>query len=556
MKKFIIITALVSIAYTAYFYAHILQTQNTLYTNLQKQFLDQKEFISERLAFFANESTRLANINDPSLLQKEISTTVLSIVIHSPSETPQTARWLKINLDTLQHSCTGIFIAPKNDSSYLAITYNLNDILASIELLSFGFESFAHATTESNDTLLPFHAPKLVKFKNSAIHFEEPLTNGWTLTFSGTWKELYPFSTEELHSVFILLILWGITLTAAVALLNLWASSFVFNAFCVAILVFLFLDFPSRLSEVHAHTLSFAKTKELLQEHPNTILIPTTVYLESLSFPNDTSFLITGFISQIYPKNASIKQGFIFPEESILYKVTITEMARVEKADSVIITWHFGTTLTGSFPPTFFPFDRRQADIVLWPLELHQNVIFLPNFSNYESLIPETTPGISPYIKFLEWKVKKSSFLIENNEPYKFLHLPLIPITYKFSVLLIRDFLNAFLSNTLSLALCIMVSFLILFIPRARVLEALFPTISIFVGIIFVAVTNHTSLRTTLHVSSFAYIEYFFVSFYILILTILTFFIFGRKAPFLTLCYWPILIGSFTLILSLSFLLG
>jgi hypothetical protein len=104
------------------------------------------------------------------------------------------------------------------------------------------------------------------------------------------------------------------------------------------------------------------------------------------------------------------------------------------------------------------------------------------------------------------------------------------------------------------------VAFLVLFIPRDALLDSLFSTISIFVGLIFIAVTNHSSLRDSLEVSSFAYCEYLFISFYILLLAITIDFILRRpekltdfdKNYILAICYWPVLLGSFTLMLGLS----
>ena len=346
---------------------------------------------------------------------------------------------------------------------------------------------------------------------------------------------------------------------------SLWALSFLFDLSCILIVIFLFSNLRESSLQTESRTESFVKTREFFNKDPSVTLIPTAVYLDSLSFPNDTSFLITGFISQIYPKDSEMAMGFLFPYQSTQYSANIKEISRWESDTSITILWHFGVGLTNTFSTKFFPFDRRVAEITLWPVELHKNIVFYPNFLNFTTADSLHKPGFDSEVNPIGWNIIDGNFILKNVPPYNFIDPTAkeAPLTYVFALTLERNFLGAFLSNILVLVLCIFVAFLVLFIPRDSLLDSLFSTISIFVGLIFIAVTNHSSLRETLEVSSFTYVEYLFISFYILLLAITIDFIMRKnqavtefdKNLVLAILYWPTLLGTFTIMLTLSILL-
>ncbi len=605
MKKILIIIIsilfVVTIYYTTSFYLEIYKNQERISLELKTNFLDQQKIVSDMLKSYETTAADLAKIQDPNLLKDSVAGDIFSIVIldserkfssgweldpsihekvHSliTFELPETTSeidWVSIKLNAALLTCRGIYILPRDDNTYLVVTYDLLKALNSIESLSFGFKSFAQVEQVATGQIIaPFTSSRINpvdRLTNDTIQLEAPVSDQWILVFFGIWEDLYPYPLEIIRAFFYLIVLWGaLTISIATLLLkaaiskpkSLWILSFIFNAFCLILIIFFFLDFPARSAQITEKTNSFRKTQELFKKGDSTLLIPTTIRIKSLSFPDDASFLVSGFISQIYPKNMGLEIGFVFPEETSAYPSSLTEISRWETNESVLILWQFTVGLGGSFPPTFFPFDERILNIVLWPKEIHKSVVFLPNFINYETLIMSTKPGIDPTVNPIGWNVKGSYFLMGNQAPYDFFTISHAPLSFKFTVYLERDFLGAFLSNALALVLCIVVAFLVLFIPRDSLLDSLFATVSIFVGLIFIAVTNHASLRETLQVSSFAYCEYLFISFYLLLLAITIDFILciGKPIPktnfryLLAITYWPILIGSFTLIITLSVL--
>ncbi len=602
MKKIIINSILLLLCittayYTTKVYLHMSQTQHEAYTALNQKFSEQADAISKIFASLESEAATLAKIQDESQLKSTLPKNVLAIAVFDSQKNfsygferngdgtlenlppttlpPIPFHWVRIDIESSHHACYGTYVLEKEDHSFLSITYDLIDVLNLVEGMSIGSESFATTNHISNQyTVPPFNVSEidaLSRLENAPIYFSKPITPEWTFVFAGVWSDINPFSIADLYSLLIIIALWGALLTLGTAVLfhadlahrkALFATSILFNLSCITIISVLFLDFPTKFHQIAEQSLSFKKTTELFKSAPSAVFVPTTIYLESISFPSDSSFLVTGFIYQSYPKNSSIEKGFIFPESTILFNSRVNEITRWDDGNHIKILWQFGVTLTGSFQSSFFPFDTRELNIILWPLEAHEDVIFIPHFSDYPSLFPVAKPGIGAHVSVLGWNVTRSGFLIDNILPYKFLHTS-HSISFNFSILLARAFLDTFISTFLSLILCIIVTFLVLFIPQNSILKSLFSTISIFVGLLFIVVTSHSAFRKVLSVGSFAYVEYLFVSFYIVLLTLTSYFIFNLRNInkkddthlILTVLYWPILLGSFTLILTATFLL-
>lgn len=600
MKKIGIIFTLLLISLSSYFtisiYHEMKKTEETLFSDLQKNVLKEAKKLSQTFQELENLSFLIATTTKQNAFKSVIKPPIFSIVeldsqkkflsgfgydqdgdVHEITsfnlpQTEQDTGWVLIELNASLRTSTASYIIPTNWDTLLVITYNMSNYLNDLRSFNFGFNTYAYVTNYTR--LRP--PPKLSyspfeRLKNDSFFLQFPVLEHWALAVTGDWQDIYPYPISMIHTFFALILSWGIsTILVFYFILKpsvskpkaLWTLSFLFNTLCILLIIFLFIDLPSTAIKTAERTASSRKIQELFSKDSSTILIPTAVYLDSLTFPDDTSFLITGFISQIYPKDNPMEIGFLFPYQSSEYNLTIKEISKWENPESITVLWYFGLGLTAPFSTKFFPFDKRIAQITIWPKELHKNIVFFPNYLNFTSFTTLEKPGIDGNINPIGWSIKTSNFILKNETPYNFFSPAETdtPITYIFELFLIRDFLGAFLSNILALVLCIFVAFLVLFIPRDSLLDSLFSTISIFVGLIFIAVTNHSSLRGYLEVSSFAYCEYLFISFYALLLAITMDFILRRpeaitnfdKNYILAICYWPLLLGSFTLMLTLS----
>jgi hypothetical protein len=605
MKKItIFIIFLLTLSLSTYQYLEMSKTEHIIIAGIKNTLLSERQTIYQTLKKFESEADELVKINDLTLLPTKLSKEILSICVldvdrnfskgwkndidgniyeienFTPPNFIQKNGWADLELNVSLRTSRGFFIIPTITESFLLISFNLSSNMNSLRSLSYGFKSYAFVHPSSKKALqTSLNTSPWERLQNKEIHLEVSIDSNWTLIFTGTWGDVYPYSDITFKIFYTLIILWGISIISLTFLvlekkvskqILLWTLSFIFNALCLAIATFLFSDIPNSSEEIIHRTNSFKKTQEFFNSSHPIILIPTAVYVDSLSFPNDTSFLVSGFIAQIYPVDTSIEMGFLFPYQSTLYDVTVKEISRWKTPESTTVLWHFGVGLTTPFSTKFFPFDRRTVEITLWPKELHKNIVFFPDFLNYTTLNAIPKPGFDESVNPIGWSILNTTFILKHTPPYEFF----IPsetdalLTYVFAIFLERDFLGAFLSNILVLILCIFVAFLILFIPRDSLLDSLFATISIFVGLIFIAVTNHSSLRGSLEISSFAYVEYLFISFYILLLAITIDFILTTTPSttlsttpkldrnfVLAILYWPTLLGSFILMLSLSIFL-
>ncbi len=602
MKKILNFIALlflgVTVTYTVYIYNEIAKTERAIYQEIRQTILTEKISLTKIFQELATKANELSELKDSDQLKSAVSKSIPSIIYLDANKNfsagfamsedghiykttlpaylnlEKDLGWIEIDLNSLLRTSKAIYIIPNQMQGFTLITYDLSLSLNSLRSLSYGFNTYAHVEKTNPSFIQTGSNPNpFNRLLNSSIQIQRSVTSGYSLVFTGTWQDIYPYPTATINAFLILITTWGISILGITGVFlqktlqkqrSLWTLSFIFNFLCACLIIFFFSDLKDTSFQTSQRTELYKKTREFFSKDPSVIIIPTAVYLDSLSFPNDTSYLVTGFISQIYPKDTPMTMGFLFPYQSTLYTSTVKEISRWESESSITILWHFGVALTAPFSTTFFPFDRRIAQITLWPKELHKNIIFFPNFLNFTTLNALQKPGFDTSIDPIGWDIIDSNFTLRNEAPYNFFSSATTdsPLTYVFAITLIRNFLGAFLSNILVLVLCIFVAFLVLFIPRDSLLDSLFATISIFVGLIFIAVTNHSSLRETLEVSSFAYVEYLFISFYILLLAITIDFIVRRPktpTPFdknfiLAILYWPILLGTFTLMLAFSIL--
>jgi hypothetical protein len=478
--------------------------------------------------------------------------------------------WIYVNLNPQNYTATAFYLLKQDSGDIYLAKVSLVPAIRKIYTVCYGVQSFAFVkNVEKNEVLEKFYysTPTIFdRFLNKPIYFEALLVENWALVFNGLWEDVYPYSLDDLNAIYVIILLYCLTFTLLTSIVlkssfqhakSFWAPSIVFNIFCLGSIVFLYLDLPEKYRIITERTNSYQNS--LVNEIKDRQLIATSFYIESLSFPDDSSCFISGFISQLYPKEFASKAGYIFPDESVIYQTSIEEVSRIETNNYIAILTHFSVCLAETYSSSFFPFDSRNISLIIRPLDLSDKFLFFPNFANY-----------FPYVKDIEiidqnvepsgWKFSSSDYLMTPESVFEFFGLNISGLTFKLNLILERNFLGAFLSNILILTLCILFSFLILFIPIDSLLNSLFASLSIFVGLIFVAVTNHASIRGNLSTSSYAFIEYLFISYYLLILAITIDFIYRVYKPniepnfliFRRIMFFPTLLASFSIILAYS----
>ena len=95
---------------------------------------------------------------------------------------------------------------------------------------------------------------------------------------------------------------------------------------------------------------------------------------------------------------------FSFPDS----KETTIEKAYMNK-DTGVIGWRFKTTLHQQFDYSKYPFDREDVWIRVLSNNSAENIL-VPDFDSYNSLIPESLPGLRSSFVLGGWNPQKTFF--------------------------------------------------------------------------------------------------------------------------------------------------
>ncbi len=303
------------------------------------------------------------------------------------------------------------------------------------------------------------------------------------------------------------------------------------------------------------------KIAETLHE-PRPIFIPTGVYIQSLDMLKSNDVQLTGYIWQKYnadiPKE--ISRGFILPE-------AVSEMGKVvesyhrREGNTEIIGWNFNMTLRQDFSYSQYPLDRKDVWVRIWHQDFDKNVILVPDIGSYRLINPKTLPGVEKDIVLSGFEVESSFFSYVNHNYNtnfginKYIGQKDFPELY-FTVMLKRDFREAFISDILPVIVIACILFAILFMitkneKRSKVAEFKLPSVLGSCSALFFSVLlAHIKLRGDFPVREVLYLEYFYIAMYFAILfTIINSFLFGsdtglrfvhhRDNLIPKLLYWP-----------------
>ncbi len=296
------------------------------------------------------------------------------------------------------------------------------------------------------------------------------------------------------------------------------------------------------------------------------IYIPTGIFIQSIEFVNATNVTLTGYLWQRYPREyeETITKGVIFPEA---VQSTLSENYEYEDDHEIVKSWYFEATLRESFDYSNYPFDRQLLWVRLWHKDFSDNVILVPDFKSYDSLHPNTLPGVERDFVLSGWSLMRTFFDMRINTyntnfgNTNFSNRDQMPELY-FNVELSRNILNPFISHLFPLAVVLLMLYaLVLTISRKETSLKFFGfdvsnVIASSSALFFVLLIMHVQLRDELSTNSIVYMEYFYLVSYITILMItVNSILFSWDPPVKLvgfkdnlipkLIYWPILLAWF-----------
>ena len=291
--------------------------------------------------------------------------------------------------------------------------------------------------------------------------------------------------------------------------------------------------------------------------------VPTGLFIQSIEFQNATNVAITGYIWQRFPKHfeEDIEHGVIFPEA---IETSITEAYEHEEGDEIVKGWYFEATLRETFDYKIYPFDRQLLWVRLWHTSFSKNVILVPDFKSFDSLNPNTLPGVEQDFVLSEWNPSRAFFGIKVNKynsnfgDRQFTSHDKMPELY-FNLEISRNILNPFIAHLFPLAVVLLMLYgLVLTISKqeAKLTFTGFNVSTIVAAcsaLFFILLIMHVQLRDELAVNTIVYLEYFYLVSYITILMVTVnavlisydppLGILAFKDNFIPkLIYWPILL--------------
>ena len=302
--------------------------------------------------------------------------------------------------------------------------------------------------------------------------------------------------------------------------------------------------------------------------------VPTGLFIQSIEFQNATNVAVTGYVWQRFPKDfeEQFEHGVIFPEA---IETSITETYEHEEGDEIVKGWYFEATLRETFDYQIYPFDRQLLWIRLWHSSFSKNVILVPDFKSFDSLNPNTLPGIEQDFVLSEWNPLRAFFGIKINKynsnfgDRQFASHDKMPELY-FNIEISRNILNPFIAHLFPLAVVLLMLYgLVLTISKQETKLTItgFNVSTIIAAcsaLFFILLIMHVQLRDELAVNTIVYLEYFYLISYLTILMVTVNAVLISYDPPLSvlafkdnfipkLIYWPILLTWIFIITAILF---
>ncbi|MDD3000938.1 MAG: hypothetical protein PHF29_04225 [Candidatus Riflebacteria bacterium] len=259
------------------------------------------------------------------------------------------------------------------------------------------------------------------------------------------------------------------------------------------------------------------------------IKIPTGIYINTVEIESAVNIRITGLVWQRFDKESeSVTPGVYFPDA---VEPEIEEMYSNTTNDIKTIGWKFNILMRESFSGLRYPFDVEAIWIRMLPNEFYKNIIFVPDFDDYELINPVFLPGVDPELVLPGWKMKKSffSYLAGNyNTNFgikNYVGTRSYPELY-FNITIQRNFLDPFISVILPLLVVAILVFILLLTCSCKdsELEKLgFSAGAILSGIaalFFVVIIAQIDLRKNLAAEQIIYMDFYYFIIYTVFLIV------------------------------------
>ena len=368
---------------------------------------------------------------------------------------------------------------------------------------------------------------------------------------------------------------------------NCWKISNFISLLFIVIIGLLWFNMTKKYKPNINQLTNQAEVEQYLSDHfPNLPQkrIPTAVFIQSLKFDSSSQIGLTGYISQIYPRSVykdipgeEIPVGFIFPEaveSGSNIEPTFAYRDQI-KDNKEVIVWYFEATLKQKFDYSKYPFDHKTVWIRFWSKDFLRNTILVPHFDSYKSTGVGEAFGYDENIVLGQWDLLETFFdfhkqdyntnfgiygeASQNNQPELY-----------FNIVIKRRFLNSFVVYIIPLLIIASLAFATLLMMTKDEKQAsahginTSGVIGVCSGLFFLVLLSQVQIREQFAGSNIVYVEFFYPLMYITLLGVsANSYIFTHKSTEKNLAfkwihyedniipkllYWPVLLGSATII--------
>ncbi|MCC5919821.1 MAG: hypothetical protein LAT68_00990 [Cyclobacteriaceae bacterium] len=304
--------------------------------------------------------------------------------------------------------------------------------------------------------------------------------------------------------------------------------------------------------------------------------IPTGIHLEHIQLMEAHTFMVSGYVWQKIQNSDTLTQpGIIFPEaEPNPEFMEIEEAYVVNEADYTTYGYYFRASIRKKLNYEDYPLDWQNIRIKIWPEDITQNVMLVPDLDAYQITNPRSLPGVQKSIVLPAWKAYESFFSYRPNKYNSNFGSPsnrsfndYYELSY--NVYIKRVFLSPFVANFIPIFVVLILLFTVV-VSDSRSEDyaevgktdkkTRWGVLELSAAFFFVLMLAHTSLRGQLDIQQLIYVEYYYFAVYAMIIVICAIATLYKNQPqsdslwqnkrrLLPLLYWP-LISCFLFIIT------
>ena len=206
-------------------------------------------------------------------------------------------------------------------------------------------------------------------------------------------------------------------------------------------------------------------------------------------------------------------------------RVQMGEPIVIEQGNTELVRWQFSGEWRFNHHNARYPLVKDVFGIGVFPRDIGDNILMLPDVDSYPYLAPSSLPGLSPDVFLLGWNIKNTYFELR---PWRHkttfglassLTTETLPELH-FSTEMEKAFIHSIISNLTPLAIAMTIAFFTLLIStrdknRLDVLRTgVGFDLGISTSIFFVVVLSHIGLRERIVSEEVFYLEYFYLLMY------------------------------------------